>query len=60
MSAKDPPTPEDMDFLRYINSRTVKSGKDFYERTAKYLFEQGRGVPREKFDQRDFRPRGKA
>jgi hypothetical protein len=31
-----------MDFLYGINCRARKSGSDFYERTASYLFEQGR------------------
>jgi hypothetical protein len=36
------PEQEDMEFLRYINSRVAKSGADFYERAGDYLIEQGR------------------
>jgi hypothetical protein len=36
------PTREDMNFLYDINCRANRSGDDFYKRTARYLFEQGR------------------
>jgi hypothetical protein len=39
-----------------INCRVQKSGS-FYKRTARHLFEQGRGVPYEQFEAKDFRPR---
>jgi hypothetical protein len=50
------PTDEAMNFLRYINCRVHRSGRDFYDRAAWYLFGQGRGVPYTEFDQRGWRP----
>lgn len=50
----DYPTADAMNFLYYINCRvhrSHRSGRDFYDRAAWYLFEQGRGVPYTEFDQ---------
>jgi hypothetical protein len=52
----DFPTDEAMNFLRYINCRVRRSGRDFYDRAAWHLFEQGRGVPSTEFDEPDWRP----